>query len=158
MNHLMTALQLDRLSFHHTMIDTTIVAKEVNKGTGLLALRNWVLGADAETIAVGDSEADLPMFRVATRSYAPAQIGCAQEARLLGCQISRHRYQRGFLDIARTLTHPDGQRGERWAEGKAIGPGCGCLFLELLQAADGIRVGSLIGALFDPANLRTLVR
>jgi hydroxymethylpyrimidine pyrophosphatase-like HAD family hydrolase len=158
MNHLMTALQLDRLSFHHTMIDTTIVAKDVNKGTGLLALRNWVLGADAETIAVGDSEADLPMFRVATRSYAPAQIGCAQEARLLGCQISRHRYQRGFLDIARTLTHPDGQRGERWAEGKAIGPGRGCLFLELLQAADGIRVGSLIGALFDPANLLTLVR
>src|SRR5712671_1777219 len=158
MNHLMTALQLDRLSFHHTMIDTTIVAKDVNKGTGLLALRNWVLGADAETIAVGDSEADLPMFRVATRSYAPAQIGCAQEARLLGCQISRHRYQRGFLDIARTLTHPDGQRGERWAEGKAIGPGRGCLFLELLQAADGIRVGSLIGALFDPANLRTFVR
>jgi hydroxymethylpyrimidine pyrophosphatase-like HAD family hydrolase len=158
MNHLMTALQLDRLSFHHTMIDTTIVAKDINKGTGLLALRDWVLGADAETIAVGDSEADLPMFRVATRSYAPAQIGCAREARLLGCQISRHRYQRGFLDIARTLTHPDGQRGDRWAEGKAIGPGGERLFLELLQAADGIRVGSLIGALFDPANLRTFVR
>jgi hypothetical protein len=33
--HLMTDLKLDLLSFHHTMIDTTIVAKEVDKGSGL---------------------------------------------------------------------------------------------------------------------------
>jgi hydroxymethylpyrimidine pyrophosphatase-like HAD family hydrolase len=158
MNHLMTALRLDRLSFHHTMIDTTIVAKDINKGTGLLALRDWILGADAETIAVGDSEADLPMFRVATRSYAPAQIGCAREARLLGCQISRYRYQRGLLDIARTLARPERRLGERWTEEAAIESDPECLFLELLQAADGMRVGNLIGALFDPANLRTFVR
>ena len=62
MHHLMTALGLDRLSFHHTMIDTTIVAKDLDKGTGLSALRDWVMGPDAETIAIGDSEADLPMF------------------------------------------------------------------------------------------------
>jgi hypothetical protein len=39
-HHLMLALGLDRLSFHHTMIDTTIVAKDVDKGTGLSALRD----------------------------------------------------------------------------------------------------------------------
>ena len=66
----MTALGLDQLSFHHTMIDTTIVAKDLDKGTGLSALRDWVMGPDAETIAIGDSEADLPMFRAATRSFA----------------------------------------------------------------------------------------
>jgi hydroxymethylpyrimidine pyrophosphatase-like HAD family hydrolase len=158
MNHLMMALKLDRLSFHHTMIDTAIVAKNINKGTGLLALRDWVLGADAETIAVGDSEADLPMFGAATRSFAPAQIGCAREARLLGCRISQHRYQQGLLDIARSLTRSDGQRGEHWVEETAIGSNRKGLFLELLRAADGVRFRSLVGALFDPANLRTFVR
>jgi hydroxymethylpyrimidine pyrophosphatase-like HAD family hydrolase len=67
-NHLLATLQLDRLSFHHTTIDTAIVAKVVNKGSGLTALRDRVLGPDAETIAIGDTEADLPMFRSATRS------------------------------------------------------------------------------------------
>ena len=80
-----------------------MVAKEVDKGSGLLALRDWVLGADAETIAVGDQEPDLAMFRVATRSFAPANIGCARQARLLGCGIARHAYQRGLLEIARAL-------------------------------------------------------
>src|ERR1700731_550638 len=100
------------------MIDTTVVAKEVDKGSGLSALRNWVLGADAETIAVGDQEPDLAMFRVATRSFAPANIGCARQARLLGCQIVRHSFQRGLLEIACMLTHPRGQRCERCAEGE----------------------------------------
>ena len=68
-------LRLDRLAFHHTMIDTAIVAKEVDKGTGLVALRDWVLAPDAETIAVGDEESDLAMFRVATRSFAPSNLG-----------------------------------------------------------------------------------
>jgi hypothetical protein len=92
----MTALGLNRLSFHHTMIDTTIVAKDLDKGTGPSALCDWVMGPDAETIAIGDSEADLPMFPAATRSFAPAQIDCARQARLLGCQI--------VLDIACLLT------------------------------------------------------
>jgi hypothetical protein len=61
--HLMMDLGLDRLSFHHTVIDPMIGAKEVNKGNGLLALRDRVLGDDAETIAVGDQEPDLTMFR-----------------------------------------------------------------------------------------------
>lgn len=136
MHHLMTALGLDQLSFHHTMIDTTIVAKDLDKGTGLSALRDWVMGPDAETIAIGDSEADLPMFRAATRSFAPAQIGCARQARLFGCQIVRHLYQRGLLDIARLLVHPDVLRGERCAEGATTWSASEGLFLELMQAAD----------------------
>ncbi len=42
-NHVMADLGLDRLCFHHTTIDTTIVAKEADKGSGLAALRDWVL-------------------------------------------------------------------------------------------------------------------
>lgn len=88
--HLIAEKRLDRLSFHQTTIDTAVVAKDVDKGTGLAALRDRVLGPDAETIAVGDTEADLPMFRRATRSFAPAQISCRRQARLLGCTVSRH--------------------------------------------------------------------
>jgi hypothetical protein len=38
------------------MIDTAIAAKETDKGTGLAALRDWVLEADAETIAIHNRE------------------------------------------------------------------------------------------------------
>jgi hydroxymethylpyrimidine pyrophosphatase-like HAD family hydrolase len=158
MHHLMAALRLDRLSFHHTMIDTTIVAKDLDKGIGLSALRDWVLGPDAETIAVGDSEADLPMFRAATRSFAPAQIACAHQARLLGCQIAQYPYQRGLLDIAYALVHPDGRRRERRAEGATIASGSEGIFLELLQAADRTQAKSLIGALFDPVAFSIFIR
>jgi hydroxymethylpyrimidine pyrophosphatase-like HAD family hydrolase len=73
--HLLADLRLDRLGFEHTSIDTAIFAKEVDKGAGLLALRDWVLGGETETVAIGDHEADLAMFRVATRSFAPSNIG-----------------------------------------------------------------------------------
>jgi hypothetical protein len=145
----MTTLRLDRVSFHHTTIDTTVVAKDTDKGTGLSALRSWVMEQDAETIAVGDSEADLPMFRAATRSFAPAQIDCARQARLLGCQIARHSYQRGLLDIARLLVHPDGRRCERCSEVGNTSRINKVLFLELLQAADQTQTANLVSALFD---------
>jgi hydroxymethylpyrimidine pyrophosphatase-like HAD family hydrolase len=96
-------LGLDRLRVHPTTIDTTVVAREVDKGTGLIALRDWVLGPEAETIAVGDSDADLPMFKAATRNFAPANIGCRSAARLLGCEIVSERYQRGLLQIAQRI-------------------------------------------------------
>src|SRR5207237_2378086 len=102
-NHLMTNLGLDRLSLHHTSIDTTVVARETDKGSGLIALRDWVLGAEAQTVAVGDQQPDLAAFRVATRSFAPANIGCAREARLLGCWIARGSHQQGLLEIARAI-------------------------------------------------------
>jgi len=154
-NHLITALQLDRLSFHHTVIDTTIVAKDTDKGTGLTALRDQVLGPDAETIAIGDTEADLPMFRVATRSFAPAQISCRRRARLLGCTVSRYRYQRGLLDIVRTLF--DCGPGDGPIE-KASVPEGEALFLDLLRAADHPNVGALVRALFNRATFTIFVR
>lgn len=156
--HLMTDLGLDRLSFHQTTIDTTIVAKEVDKGSGLLALRNWVLGADAETIAVGDGEPDLAMFRVATRSFAPANIGCLLQARLLGCLIVDHSYQRGLLEIARALTQSDGPQIRRSAEGEtAPAPGHD-LFMDILRAADRKWIANLIGAVFPRGIFRRFTR
>jgi hydroxymethylpyrimidine pyrophosphatase-like HAD family hydrolase len=156
-SHLMTSLRLDRLSFHGTMNDTTIVAKDVNKGAGLVALRDWVLGPAAATIAVGDTEADLPMFGVATHSFAPANIGCARRARLLGCQISRHHYQRGLLDVAQKLVGSDDRQDARQAERTSVGSSHDHLFLELLQAADQTNAESLLGTLFSPTTFKMFV-
>jgi hydroxymethylpyrimidine pyrophosphatase-like HAD family hydrolase len=133
MKELMVELGLDRLSFNHTTIDTTIVADDTNKGTGLLALRDWVIGSQAETIAVGDSEADLDMFRVASRSFAPAQIGCAGTARLLGCRISRYAYQRGLYDIARTIASDQDRKSSISTDGTVISDD---VFFDLLKVAD----------------------
>jgi len=133
MADMITRLGLDRLSIHETSIDTTIAAHETNKGVGLTALRDWVLGPDTETVAIGDSEADLPMFRVAKRSFAPAQIDCALQARLLGCQIARHSYQKGFLEIAHLLAHADGRQCEHCFDVRKLWPRDD-LFVEVLEA------------------------
>ena len=157
-NNLMSELKLDRLSFHHTWIDTTIVAKEVDKGSGLVALRDWVLGPDAETIAVGDQKADLSMFRAATRSFAPANISCAREARLLGCQIVGKAYQQGLLQIAHAIAHRDGQPCDRCAESEVKSPVLRNLFLKILQAADRSWRKNLFEALFDRRAFRIFMR
>jgi hypothetical protein len=104
-HQLLADLQLDGLSLHRTTIDTTVVTKDVDKGTGLVAIRDWILEKDAETIAIGDGEPDLAMFRVATRSFAPANIGPGRQARLLGCQIASSPGQQGLLEIVRTVLH-----------------------------------------------------
>ena len=103
-------LQLNRLTVHDTTIDTTIVAKDCDKGTGLAALRDWLLQPEDEIIAIGDQEPDLAMFRVAPRSFAPANIGCRRQARLLGCTIVAQSYQNGLLEIVRTLIASDARR------------------------------------------------
>lgn len=158
MNHLITTLRLDRLSFRQTTIDTAVVVKDVDKGTGLTALRDRMLGPDAETIAIGDTEADLPMFRAATRSFSPAQISCRREAQLLGCSISAYRYQRGLLDIVRKLVgdRDTNTRGDEiGSANESDGEG---LFLDLLRIADHFQVLALIRALFDRATFRIFLR
>ncbi len=148
MNHLMTDLGLDRLSFHHTSIDTTVVAKETDKGTGLVALRDWVLGPDAETVAAGDQEPDLTAFRVATRSFAPANIGCAREARLLGCRIVGGSNQPGLIEIARALVgiyRPDDRPDDGAATPLAERDDA---FMDALRAADRGMISNLVRVLF----------
>ncbi len=153
-SRVMAELGLDRLSFHHTLIDTTFVARETSKGTGLIALRDKVLGADAETIAVGDSEPDLAMFRVATRSFAPANISCANQARHLGCRIVERPFQRGLLEIAQAITGADAAAvkriGEAWA-GKG-------LFTDLLRVSDHHSFAKLIRAMLDRRSFRIFLR
>ena len=147
--HLFAELGLDRLSFHHTEIDTTIVPAESDKGCGLVALRDWVLGENAETIAIGDGRHDLPMFRAASHSFAPANIGCVREAQLFGCKIVNQPYQRGLLEIAEILTLPESRK--RKPDRTRIQKGdveCD-LLMEPLQATDRSWAKNLIGLMLD---------
>jgi hydroxymethylpyrimidine pyrophosphatase-like HAD family hydrolase len=145
-------LRLDRLRVHQTNIDTTITADEVDKGSGFLGLLDLVGQPEAETIAVGDSQPDLPLFRAARRSFAPAHIGCARQARALGCRLARQPYQRGLLEIVRALVHPDGRRCPRCPPTPAWSSRH--LFLDLLQAADRKRSTALLRTLFNPQAYR----
>jgi hydroxymethylpyrimidine pyrophosphatase-like HAD family hydrolase len=157
-HQLLVELELDRLTFQHTSIDTHIVAKEVNKGTGLVALRDWVLAKDSETIAVGDGEPDLAMFRVATQSFAPANIGPRRQARLLGCRIASSPNQRGLLEIVGKITHPDDRHCERCAHGKTFPRNGDDLFLSVLRAADQPWTANLLKAILDPTAFRHFIR
>jgi hypothetical protein len=149
-HQLLADLRLDKLTFLQNSIDTTIVAAENNKGTGLAALRDWVLASEAETIAIGDDEPDLAMFRVATRSFAPANIGCRRQARLLGCQVAPYPYQRGLLHIVRNITHLDDGHYE-CAGGKNNPLGEDDLFFSALQAGDERWSANLLWAILHPA-------
>jgi hydroxymethylpyrimidine pyrophosphatase-like HAD family hydrolase len=156
-NHLLASLGLNELCVRQTSIDTTIIASDTDKGTGLLGLLSLTGLTDAETLAVGDTEPDLPMFRFATRCYAPAHIGCARLARSLGCQIARHPYQRGLLDIARSIIHARGDicKGAQLVATKSDGEE---LFLELLRVADRKRWVNVLRALLDPRGYRIFLQ
>jgi len=156
LNELLVDLNLDQLTFRHTPIDTAVMAKEVDKGSGLTALRDWVLSADAETIAVGDGEPDLAMFRVATRAFAPANVACRRQARLLGCQIAAQSDQRGLLEIAQMIVHPQGGRRAQCSD---LSPRSDDeLFFTVLREADGNRTAQLVNALLHPASYSLLIR
>ncbi len=149
---------LDLLHFDNTALDTTITAKAADKGTGLSALRDWRLPAGAETIAVGDSQADLAMFKVASRCYAPANISSATQARLLGCRIATRAHQQGLLEIARLIAEDQGAQ-DRSPRVEQSAPSRAPDFLfELLRAADETSTRHLFRLLFSAATYRLLLR
>ncbi len=158
LQNLITNLGLDQLSFHHTGIDTTIVSKEVNKGSGLLAIRDMIFGADVETVAVGDSLHDLSMFRVATRCFAPGNISCSREANLLNCKVVPHYYQNGFLEIVQSLCtlyrSSDSKIFREFVKRDAKGD----IFLRAIEAADKSWEKNIMYSVFKPTSYRWLFR
>ena len=157
MHELLADLGLDRLTFHHTLIDTAVLAKEADKGSGLVALRDWVLGEDAETIAVGDGESDLSMFRVASQSFAPANIGCRRQARILRCKIASCHDQRGLLEIARKIVNRDNERRGQCGDSGRFPLHGDDLFVSLLEAADRSLSANLVRAMIDPTALKLFI-
>jgi len=156
--NLMAGLKTDRLAFHQTFVDTTVLATETDKGRGLIELLAMAGHAAADTIAVGDSEADLAMFRVAGRSFAPSHISCRSVARLVGCRIMDRSYQPGLLRAARAIVHPDGETCEACRvchPSKTTSHG---MMRQLLDAADQSRWRLLLGAVLDPMAVEVFAK
>jgi hydroxymethylpyrimidine pyrophosphatase-like HAD family hydrolase len=133
---LLASLKIDRLTVHHTGLDTAIVAKETDKGRGLLSLLDFVGLPRVDVAAIGDSEPDLAMFRVANSSFAPGNVTCRREAQLLGCCIAHSSWQPGLLEIAKRIVHPDGGTCNRCQAVEKSWPKDKSLFVSLLEAAD----------------------
>jgi hypothetical protein len=133
---LLASLTIDRLTVHHTGLDTAIVAKETDKGRGLLSLLDFVGLPRVGVAAIGDSEPDLAMFRVANSSFAPGNVTCRREAQLLGCCIAHSSWQPGLLEIAKRIVHPDGGTCNRCQAVENSWPKDKNLFVSLLEAAD----------------------
>jgi hydroxymethylpyrimidine pyrophosphatase-like HAD family hydrolase len=158
-HELLVDLNLDRLTFHHSPIDTTIIAKGLDKGTGLVALRDWVLSPNVETIAIGDGEADLAMFRVASRSFAPGNVGCRRQARLLGCNVATGYDQQGLLEIVRNIVHAADEHCAQCSHDGWFGQRDDDLDLSfsVLQAADQRWNSNLLRVVLDPRAYKFFV-
>jgi hydroxymethylpyrimidine pyrophosphatase-like HAD family hydrolase len=150
-------LGLARLTVHQTHVDSTVLAREVDKGKGLRALLAVAgMEQDADTIAIGDSDPDLPMFRVASRSFAPRHISAKATARFLGCQVTDRTYQPGLLRAVRAIVHPEGGRCPRCESCRR--PAGDRLFWELLETADRSPLTSLARTLVDPMSVQAFLR
>jgi hydroxymethylpyrimidine pyrophosphatase-like HAD family hydrolase len=156
--NVMSQLHLHRLRWHQTTIDTTIVAKDVDKGQGLKALLDWAGRPNLETIAIGDSEPDLAMFRSASRSFAPAHIDPQSLAQALGCQIAPDPYQVGLFEIARSLVHSEGGDCPSCPPSKLDRCPHDELFLDLLEAADRSPLLLMLRALLHLKAFHSFVR
>jgi HAD superfamily hydrolase (TIGR01484 family) len=154
--NLISSLKLDRLAFHQTFTDSAVVAKETDKGRGLLALLSFAGLSPDDAIAIGDSEPDLPMFGVAARSYAPGHISCKQAALLLNCHIANGSYQLGLLDTATRIVHSDGRRCRRCAASDELFAHTKDLFVQMLKIADRGKVPELVRAMLSPKALAFL--
>jgi hypothetical protein len=156
--NLIARLNLNRLCTRQTSIDTTIIADEVDKGRGLIALLDFVGRPNMETVAIGDSEADLAMFRVADRSFAPGKIDRPDLVKAVGGQIARDPAQRGLFKIARFLIHPDGSGCRSCPPLELDGRSQDDFFLDLLEAADKKRLRLLWRALLHPKIFQAFVK
>ena len=159
-DNIIKELKLDLISYHHTGIDTTVIAKAVNKGTGLIALRDWVLGAEVKTIAVGDQKPDLYMFSAASYSYAPANIDCRKHARILGCKIAKQSHQNGLLEIAKDIVAQFGNKEKQQLAAPEINRPSARedLFHQLLATVDNPPVKNFLRAVFSSSAFKAFFR
>ena len=146
-------LGVERLRVVHTGLDTAVLARDLDKGTGLVAMQDFVGLGGAEVFSIGDSEPDLAMFRASTRSFAPGNIACRREARSLGTWIADREYQPGLLEAVRRIAHSDGKDCDRCRALTDAWPKSRDLFTELLKAADQKPLLSFIRALWGRSTL-----
>jgi hypothetical protein len=83
---------------------TDIVVPGIDKGVGLRALAERLQPSSTPPLelAVGDTESDMPMLRLARRPFAPANASRALRDR--GVPLLRYGYQRGLVESVGQLT------------------------------------------------------
>lgn len=155
---LLGGCRADRLIFHQTFTDTTVISKQTDKGRGLVELLGLTEQKGIETIAVGDSAPDLATFRVASRSFAPSNISCRPAAKLIGCKIASQPFQRGLREIVRMIAHPDGLQCDRCARCSPPSKNSEDIFLRTLAIADESPIKALARAIFDPLALEVFTK
>jgi hypothetical protein len=155
---IMARLRLNRLQLHQTFTDSTITASETDKGNGLRALLELAGCTGFETMAVGDTEPDLAMFRVASRSFAPGHVSCPGPARRLGCYIATRSWQRGLLEIAQKITHPQGGSCSRCKKPAAATGPWNALFRKLLETSDRSSAKLMVNSMLDPLGIRAFLK
>jgi len=138
---------------HHTGLDSAIVAKETDKGAALHSFLPFVGLPSAEVLAIGDSEPDLPMFRVAGRAFAPGNVTCRADAGLIGCYVAGSAYQPGLLQIAQQIVHPEGGACDQCRLARRDWDKDDDLFHSLLTAADQKPRSLLLRNCWNPSVL-----
>ena len=132
---------LDQLSGDTTSADTTIVPRGVGKGAGARWVRRY-LELDQEPVAaVGDNDQDVELLREADEAFAPANasVRVRQLAAAGGCTLTRLPVQRGLLEAARRLVHPDGGRCHDCDVRIGRASGAGAVIQELSDATERSR-------------------
>ena len=160
---LMVAELLDRLgvktlAIHPTYTDTCIIAKEVNKGTGIKAMLKLMGQENAEVIAVGDTEPDLAAFRVAKKSFAPSNCTCRPAAKSMGCHIVSASYTNGLLEIVKEIVHPDGGHCSHCKQPAAPQGVWDQYFMNLLRISDRPWPKLLVRSMLSSESFRAFIR
>ena len=96
----------DRISLHRAISFNgdalmTITAPGVDKGSGLFALCRHVGIEPSQAVAIGDSEVDIPMFRVAGVSVAMGNA--SPEARAAATQVTGEADEDGVAQFIESL-------------------------------------------------------
>jgi hydroxymethylpyrimidine pyrophosphatase-like HAD family hydrolase len=129
---------MDRLIFLPTYADTTILPKNIGKGSGLLWAKKYLRLEGEPVVAIGDNDQDLDMFRAADLALAPANCSKAvcEFAAASKCRIMRQLNQRGLLEAVMQVIHPDGQPCQKCDVQLKQADGCGALFQKLMEVAE----------------------
>jgi hypothetical protein len=79
------------------------VEERIDKGSALLEVKRRFGRSDEAVTAIGDSQHDAPMLKIAEYAYAPAN--CAPVIRQMAaqgeCSVMRQTYQNGLLAAVR---------------------------------------------------------
>lgn len=129
---------LDRLTLLPTYADTTILPKNIGKGSSLLWAKKYLRFEGEPVVAIGDNDQDLDMFRAADLAFAPANSSesVLEFAAAGKCKLMRQPNQRGLLEAVMQVLHADGHLCDKCNVLLTQAEGCGALFQRLMEVAE----------------------